>query len=454
MYDDNNRNYNENPGYNQEASGTEERKEQILDNVQVTISDAGYGSVGGDGSKKPKKKSGVKKVFKKGIALIASAAVFGVVAGAGFQGVQYLTGRGTEQESEETLLGQTELPTAQNSAVQTATVDGALVTDVSDVIEAVMPSIVAINCTSVGTTYDWFGRPYQNEEYGSGSGIIIGQDEDEILIVTNNHVVDSATTVEIVFDDESTASATVKGTNEGSDLAVVAVKSEELTDETLNYIKVATLGDWDAMKPGQMVIAIGNALGYGQSVTVGYVSALDREVTVDGITRELLQTDAAINPGNSGGALLNAAGQVIGINSVKYASEEVEGIGFAIPVNDAIPIINELMNRETLSTSEMGFLGIYETTDVTETYSQAFNMPVGIFIQSVVQGSPAEAAGIVRGYIITGINGSSVETREELQQVLSYTRAGTTITVQVQVLENGVYTAKDIEVTLANRPEE
>lgn len=398
-----------------------------------------------------KSHTSIKKAVKKGIAVVASAAVFGVVAGAGFQGVQYFASRGGSGQPVNGENTTVEQSTAQKTpAVQTGLGSGALVTDVSDVVENVMPSIVAINSTAVGTTYDWFGRPYQNEQYGSGSGIIIGQNDDEILIVTNNHVIDSATKVEIVFDDDSTAEATIKGTDASSDLAVVAVKTAALSDETLNHIKVATLGSSGEMKPGELVIAIGNALGYGQSVTVGYVSALEREVTVDGVTRKLLQTDAAINPGNSGGALLNANGEVIGINSVKYSSEEVEGIGFAIPVDDAIPIINELMNRETLSTSEMGYLGI-NGSDITESYSQAFNMPVGICVTDVGADSPAAKAGIVNGYIIVGINGRAIETKEELQKILTYTRAGSQVTVQVKVLENGTYVDKDVEVTLGSR---
>ena len=401
-----------------------------------------------------KSHSRLKRFLKKGAAIVASAAVFGVVAGAGFQGISYLMGN--DNDAQATTIGTTDTTVSNDNSgtVQTDSGSGAVVTDVSDVVENVMPSIVAINCTAVGTTYDWFGRPYQNEEYGSGSGIIIGQNDDELLIVTNNHVIEDATSVEIVFDDDSTAAATIKGTDSNSDLAVVSVDLSDLTQETLNHIKIATLGSSDAMKPGQLVIAIGNALGYGQSVTVGYVSALDREVTVDGVTMTLLQTDAAINPGNSGGALLNAQGEVIGINSVKYASEDVEGIGFAIPVDDAIPIINELMNREVLTESEIGFLGIYETEDITSAYSEAFNMPIGIYVRSVVEDSPAAEAGVTTGYIITGFNGRTVETREQLQEILNYTRAGSEITLEVQVLENGTYVERELTITLANRPEE
>ena len=464
----------------------DERDKNVIDNANVTITDAEetkqeqkeasgmnteearnyyydeyyrgaqYQQAQETGKKKRTSRSGLKRVLKKGAALIVSAAVFGVVAGAGFQGVQYLVGN--NEEAQATTIGTTNTTVSNSDSsgqtMQTDSGSGTVVTDVSDIVENVLPSIVAINCTAVGTTYDWFGRPYQNEEYGSGSGIIIGQNDDEILIVTNNHVVDSATSVEIVFDDDSTAAATIKGTDSSSDLAVVAVNVSDLSEDTLNHIKIATLGSSSEMKPGQLVIAIGNALGYGQSVTVGYVSALDREVTVDGVTMTLLQTDAAINPGNSGGALLNANGEVIGINSVKYASEDVEGIGFAIPVDSAIPIINELMNREILSEGEVGFLGIYETEDITSAYSEAFNMPIGIYVRSVVEDSPAAQAGVTTGYIITGFNGRTVETREELQEILSYTRAGTEITLEVQVLENGTYVQRDLTITLANRPEE
>jgi serine protease Do len=313
-----------------------------------------------------------------------------------------------------------------------------------------MPSIVAINSKATMTTQDFFGREFSQESEGSGSGIIISQNGSELLIVTNNHVVEGATAIEIVFSDETKASATVKGSESNADLAVLTVDISSLSKETASTIKVATLGNSGEMVPGEMVIAIGNALGYGQSVTVGYVSAVNREVTIDNQTMTLLQTDAAINPGNSGGALINTSGQVIGINSVKFASEDVEGMGYAIPISDAVPMINELMNREAVAAEDQGFLGIDSSTaqEVNEIYAERFNMPIGVYINDVVAGSPAEAAGLMQGDIITGLDGSKVETIEDLKNALSYKKAGQKVKVKIQVMDGGSYEEKELEVTL------
>jgi serine protease Do len=296
-----------------------------------------------------------------------------------------------------------------------------------------------------------FGREFREDVQGSGSGIIIGQNDTEILIATNNHVVENAKSVEVIFADKTTASATIKGTVASSDLAVVSVSITDLKEGTIDNIKIATLGDSNTTKLGEMAIAIGNALGYGQSVTVGYISALSREVTIGGTTMNLLQTDAAINPGNSGGALLNSQGEVIGINSVKYVDSSVESIGYAIPISEAIPIINQLMNRTTLQQDEIAYLGI-GGKDVTDVYSQGFNMPVGIYVGQIAENSAAEKAGLKVGDIIISINDITVATMTDLQDVLSYTKAGSTGTVTVKSLEDGQYVERTLEVTFDSRP--
>lgn len=417
--------------------------------------------------KENKGKKKKKRGFISAIKLTASAVAFGLIAGAVFQGFSLLTsfdrnkntGDNQPFQIEQTIEeGDTAGSIAENasedsSVVPTSSSKDPIVTDVSDVVEKVMPSIVAINSSGTAIKHDFFGRQYSQPMEGSGSGIIIGQNGTNILIVTNNHVIDGADTVEIVFMDNTTAEATVKGSDAGSDLAVLSVSMSDMSEETASKIKVATLGDSDKMKPGQMAIAIGNALGYGQSVTVGYISAVNRDVTIDNNTMTLLQTDAAINPGNSGGALLNIAGEVIGINSVKYASAEVEGMGYAIPISSAIPMINELMNRELVSEEDQGFLGIYIDTaqEVTTALAQRFNMPVGIYVNDIVEKSPAEAAGLRQGHIITKVNGRKVQTMNDLVNFLSYTRAGETITITVSVLDNGEYVEKDLSITLGER---
>ena len=316
-----------------------------------------------------------------------------------------------------------------------------------------MPAVVAINSFSTVTRYDfWSGQSTDSEQaLGSGSGIIIGQNSGEVLIVTNNHVVSGANRVEIVFCDESKAQAIIKGTSATSDLAVVAVPFSELTSETASLIRVARIGDSDSVKVGQMAIAIGNALGYGQSVTVGYISALNREVTVDNVTYTLIQTDAAINPGNSGGALLNQYGEVIGINSVKYSNYSVEGMGFAIPISNVREIIENLSNREQLDDSEKGFLGIAMSQDVTGSYSTMLDMPQGVYVQELVSDSPAEKGGMRPGDIITKIGNEKISGIGDIQEIMSYTRAGTEITVTVaRRAQNGEFEETELKITLGS----
>ena len=388
------------------------------------------------------------------------AAIFGIIGGMSFQGYnlaaekltadKVLENEKKEEATEEKAEEEIETVKTENTnLVNTAyTAAGS---GVSEVAEDVLPSIVAVDITATVTQSDWFGRQYSSEASGSGSGIIIREDEDTILIATNNHVVQDANTVTIRFYDEETASAEVKGTEASSDLAVVEVKKADLKEETLKAIKTITVGSSEETKVGEQAIAIGNALGYGTSVTVGIVSAKDREVDMDDYTMKLIQTDAAINPGNSGGALVNAKGELIGINSAKYASEEVEGMGFAIPVDKAIPIIEEIMDRKTLSEDEQSYLGIGNRTEVTSEYAAYYNMPEGIYVGEVVEGSPADKAGMYQGDIITKFNDSEIKTMEALQNKLAYTAAGTKVTITVQRMENGEYKEVELSVTLGSK---
>ena len=321
---------------------------------------------------------------------------------------------------------------------------------VSKIVENVKPAIVAITATVKEVGRDFFGRPTVNEASGAGSGIIIGQNGYELYIVTNNHVINNASNIVIQFANDTTAKGLVKGAEALSDLAVVSVDIRDLSKDTIKAIRVASLGDSTKCQQGELVVAIGNALGYGQSTTVGYISALDREVVVDQMDLNLFQTDAAINPGNSGGALLNAKGEVIGINSVKYVETSVEGVGYAIPIATAIPIINDLINRVELLDSQRGDLGI-GGQDVTEVDSKALNIPMGIYINKIEKGSAAEKAGLKMGDVITGVNGRKVETKEALDNYLQYVKAGATVTLKVAINDNGTYNEKDIEVTLSKK---
>ena len=326
----------------------------------------------------------------------------------------------------------------------------ATIHDVSTVVKNAMPFIVSIRSEVVQATQDIFGRRNERVAVGAGSGIIIGQNNRELLLVTNEHVISGARKISVILDDGSEQEAELKGSDVNSDLAVLSIRLSQLSKETKKHIRIAALGDSDNLQTGAMTIAIGNALGYGQSTTVGYVGATDRTVTINNVERKLIQTDAAINPGNSGGALLNVRGEVIGINSVKYAAEEVEGIGYAIPISEAIPIINELMNREELSEKEAGYLGIQGQT-VTSSYSLRFGIPVGVYINGVEERSPAEEAGLKTGDIIVKVNERSVSTTEDLQTILDYTRAGTAITVTVSTVSGRAYTEVDYTVTLGSR---
>lgn len=309
---------------------------------------------------------------------------------------------------------------------------------------------------------DWYGYYFGNsnsnqyeEQEGAGSGIIIGQNDTELLIVTNNHVVEGADSLQIQFIDNETVEALIKGTDYDKDLAVVAVKLSDIKSSTLEEIKIATLGDSDELEVGDGTIAIGNALGYGQSVTTGVVSALNREVSYEDRTMTLIQTDAAINPGNSGGALLNTKGEVIGINAAKYSSSTIEGMGFAIPVSSVKDVIEELMSKETLTkvdAEKKGYINIYGR-DVTEELAETYGAPTGVLVVEVIEGGAADKAGIMKSDIITKVDGEKVSSMEELQERLEYYENGETIEFTIEYLENREYVEKTIEVTLGGQME-
>lgn len=401
----------------------------------------GFGAGPQQNPKAPKPKKG----YAKKVALVVGAAVlFGAVGGVTMQGTSYLTGKLLGKNTKSTV-GTTK--TVSNAKLTTST--STVTSDVSDIVENTLPSIVSITNMSVQEVQNFFGGISQQESESAGSGIIISQNDSELLVVTNNHVVEGSDTLTVTFNDGNSVEAQIKGTDSARDLAVVAVPLDKISDDTMNAIKVATLGDSDSLKVGEPAIAIGNALGYGQSVTTGIVSATRR--TIDGFDGEYIQTDAAINPGNSGGALLNANGEVIGINSAKINSSAVEGMGFAIPISDASDVIQNLMNKETrskVSDEERGYLGI-KGYDVSEEGAQMYNMPTGVYVKEVMSGGGAEKAGLTKGSIITGFEGSSISGRSSLQEQLQYYKAGEEVTLTVQIPDkNGEYTEKDIKVTL------
>ena len=410
---------------------------------------------------KKRKEGGFGRTVAKCLVL---ALVFGSVSSAAFMGVNYV---GNQSAAEDSVKSQVSLSKAGNNLTTTTTASSASdVYDVSDIVTNCMPSVVSI--TNVGTQefQTIFGN-YEQDTQSSGSGIIIGKNDTELLIVTNNHVVSGAKELSVYFnsdgdaaDDSNVISAKIKGTDPNKDLAVIAVKLSDIPDETMESIKIATVGDSSALKVGEPVVAIGNAYGYGLSVTSGIVSALNREVTVqsDGqnITNKLIQTDAAINPGNSGGALLNSKGELIGINSVKFISEDVEGMGYAIPISDVESIIGNLMNKETrdkVDDAQKGYLGISNMVDVTDDVSKNYNMPVGVYVKTVLEGLGSDKAGMQDGDIITSVDGTTVSTSDQLREMMSYYSAGETIEVKVQRLNGNAYEEQTLQVTLSTQDE-
>ncbi|MDD3252681.1 MAG: trypsin-like peptidase domain-containing protein [Lachnospiraceae bacterium] len=393
----------------------------------------------------------------------AAALLFGTVAGGTMFTVntvgEYISDRYAPQigqtETAGVTTGQAAGGDSEANTAGAAPVTTALQTDVSSIVERAMPSVVAINNTMLMKQETWFGPSQTVEVPSSGSGIIVGQNDEELLIVTNNHVVEDSKTLTVTFINDSQVAASIKGTDSDSDLAVIAVKLADIPSDAMSQIKVATLGDSDQLKVGQGVIAIGNALGYGQSVTVGYVSAKNREVKAeDSTTRNLLQTDAAINPGNSGGALLNMKGEVIGINAAKYSSTEVEGMGYAIPISQAQDIINELMNKKTrvaVDEKNQGYLGI-QGQNIDETAATMYGMPRGIYVYKIIEGSAAAQSDLKEKDIITKFDGQSVRTMADLKNMLTYYEGGDTVNLTVQSLSDGTYQEHLVQIKLGTKP--
>ncbi len=470
-----------NQDYNQTTEGesfesnehTEQAKEQVQDSTEVSQSvvestyrnvyyndNVDFGSeakqsyINGAIYEEPQKqkKSGKGKKTAK---FIAKAAAFGLIAGTAFFGIN-AAGKFIYPSSEPEKKTVQLSVTTTNSGGKSSGATMAL--DVSDVVEEVMPSVVSVvSRLSSEITYGPFSLGKQEYD-SSGSGIIVGQSETELLIATNNHVIEDAQTITVTFTDRTpedlsddvSVQALLKGSRSENDLAVIAVPLKDIPEEVLSYIKIATLGDSDSLRIGEGTIAIGNALGYGQAVTTGCVSAINRQVKVNNLNLNMIQTDAAINEGNSGGALLNLRGEVIGINSAKYSSTGVEGMGYAIPISSVVDIINELMNRETrtiVDEDERGILGI-KGLEISAQYEDSYGTPAGFSVQEVVEGGAAEKAGIKKYDIIVRIDGQTVKSYEDLRELLQYYRAGETVKVVVKYIENHEYVEREVELTL------
>lgn len=355
-----------------------------------------------------------------------------------------------KKKQEESSLANEENVESEEQPQESDEYREASVYDVSVVWDNVIPAMVVIDTKRV-ESYDFFGHVYEEESEGSGTGIIIGQ-SDELYLVTNHHVVNGATAIQVSFVDGTTAPAMVKGSDAKEDIAVLSVDFSDLSKETLRKIRVATIGDSDALTGGEMVIAIGNAAGGGQSLTVGYVSAVDREVEIEGVSMKLIQTDAAINPGNSGGALLNAKGELIGINNAKLVATKVEGVGYSIPISNVLSLINRMVNREEIDYEDSAVLGI-EGKDVTESLSATLNIPMGVYVSNYTKDSAAEAAGIPLYSVITEVNDMEIETMEQLKEVLGYIRGGSEGTVTVQERVQGEYVPRVYEITFGRKGE-
>ena len=404
------------------------------------------------GKGKERKKSKVGKA----VGLVASAAVFGLVAGGVMVGVNTVANSyiSSNVETKDNIVigNQTDIKSESESTAAPATNLSNM--DVSTIVDKAMPSVVAIYGKAEITQNSFFGTQ-SYEAQSSGSGIIVGKTDTELLVVTNNHVIADTDSLEVEFNDGTKAAASVKGGDSDNDVAVVAIKLSDLSEDTLSKISIANIGDSNDIKVGQGVVAIGNALGYGQSVTVGYISALNREVKTEGGTsRNLLQTDAAINPGNSGGALLNMKGEVIGINSAKYSDTDVEGMGYAIPISAVKDLIAELSSKETrtvVAAENQGYLGI-QGKDIDEEKAKAYDMPQGIYVYKVVEGGAAASSDLKAKDIITKFDGQSVRSMESLKNMLTYYESGKTVDLTVQRLdESGNYVEKTVTITLGKR---
>lgn len=441
QYDNGN---NSNDTYNNSYSSHGWRDESTYNNENY------YGNIPPEPDKRRRqRKNGSKNnkngMGKKAAKLVASAAVFGLVAGACFVGVSVAKDKLYPFTADriETTSGTTSAKSETSSSGSSSSSS-----NVASVVNEVMPSVVSITSTIQSSNYYGFGT---QESEGAGSGFIVAKTKDNLMIATNNHVVSDATSLTVGFADDTTAKATVVGTDSSADLAVISVKIKDIKDSTASKIKVATLGSSDDLKVGEEVVAIGNALGYGQSVTTGVVSAKNREVSLTDGTMNLLQTDAAINPGNSGGVLINMDGQVVGINNAKLEDTSVEGMGYAIPITTAKTILTDLMNASSVSTKDAAFLGVVGR-DINESYSSALGIPSGIYVSQVVSGSPAEKAGISAGDVITKFEGNNVSTMSGLKEKLALKKANTKVKITFKrANQSGTYEEKTVTVTLGKK---
>ena len=441
QYDNGN---NSNDTYNNSYSSHGWRDESTYNNENY------YGNIPPEPDKRRRqRKNGSKNnkngMGKKAAKLVASAAVFGLVAGACFVGVSVAKDKLYPSTADriETTSGTTSAKSETSSSGSSSSSS-----NVASVVNEVMPSVVSITSTIQSSNYYGFGT---QESEGAGSGFIVAKTKDNLMIATNNHVVSDATSLTVGFVDDTTAKATVVGTDSSADLAVISVKIKDIKDATASKIKVATLGSSDDLKVGEEVVAIGNALGYGQSVTTGVVSAKNREVSLTDGTMNLLQTDAAINPGNSGGVLINMDGQVVGINNAKLEDTSVEGMGYAIPITTAKTILTDLMNASSVSTKDAAFLGVVGR-DINESYSSALGIPSGIYVSQVVSGSPAEKAGISAGDVITKFEGNNVSTMSGLKEKLALKKANTKVKITFKrANQSGTYEEKTVTVTLGKK---
>lgn len=441
QYDNGN---NSNDTYNNSYSSQGWRDESTYNNENY------YGNIPPEPDKRRRqRKNGSKNnkngMGKKAAKLVASAAVFGLVAGACFVGVSVAKDKLYPSTADriETTSGTTSAKSETSSSGSSSSSS-----NVASVVNEVMPSVVSITSTIQSSNYYGFGT---QESEGAGSGFIVAKTKDSLMIATNNHVVSDATSLTVGFVDDTTAKATVVGTDSSADLAVISVKLSDIKDSTASKIKVATLGSSDDLKVGEEVVAIGNALGYGQSVTTGVVSAKNREISLTDGTMNLLQTDAAINPGNSGGVLINMDGQVVGINNAKLEDTSVEGMGYAIPITTAKTILTDLMNASSVSTKDAAFLGVVGR-DINESYSSALGIPSGIYVSQVVSGSPAEKAGISAGDVITKFEGNNVSTMSGLKEKLALKKANTKVKITFKrANQSGTYEEKTVTVTLGKK---
>ena len=443
----------------------------------TSYQDASYRAPGynpdGQGTKKPESKGGKRAFWKKAVAAVVVGVLLGSSAAGAFYGVYRLTDM---DDAVATLASAKDMEgsartltssSAANTRDQNEEVHEAIATtvaggnDVAQVVADVMPAVVAITNAVTMRGQTWWGQPIERTGESAGSGIIVGENDDELLIVTNQHVISDATKLSVQFVDGNTAEANLKGQDEDADIAVIAVEKKSLSGNTADEIKVATLGDSDSLQVGEQIVAIGNAMGYGQSTTTGIISALGRGEELTKGKHELIQTDAAINPGNSGGALLNMKGELIGINEAKAGQVLsngmiVEGMGYAIPISTVRPIIDELMNKETkkkASEKDQAYLGI-GGVDVTNEVSSTYDIPEGIYVAQVDSGSAAENAGLERGDVIVKFDGQSVSSMEELKDLMQYYEAGKTVDVVVKKQAEGGYNEETVSVTLGRRPAE